>query len=138
MSTGRVSNVFSGKPWERRVQFSQCFRVEAGPLIFLSGQASIDSEGEVVGKGDMTVQARTTFANIRDLLVAAGSSMDDVVKLTCFVTDIARWPEVQKVRAEFFPHHHPTSTSMQITRLQREEMLIEIEAIAAPSSSTKL
>jgi 2-iminobutanoate/2-iminopropanoate deaminase len=126
----RMSLISSGKKWESEVAFSQCFRCEAGPLLYLSGQVSIDAAGQVVGPGDLTLQTRTTFNNIRDLLAVAGSTMEDVVKLTYFVTDMGRWPEVQKVRAEFFPRHHPASTTVEVSRLFKKEYLIEIEAVA--------
>ena len=126
----RMKLISSGKKWEGDVAYSQCFRCEAGPLLYLSGQVSIDPAGKVVGHGDMAVQTRTVFGNIRNLLAAAGSTMEDVVKLTYFVVDMKRWSEVQKVRAEFFPQHHPASTTVEVTRLFKEEYLIEIEAVA--------
>ena len=126
----RMTSIGTGKKWEGEVAFSQCFRCEAGPLLYLSGQVSIDAAGQVVGHGDMTAQTRAAFGNIRDLLAAAGSTMEDVIKLTYFVTDMSRWSEVQKVRAEFFPRHHPASTTVEVSRLFKKEYLIEIEAVA--------
>ncbi len=122
--------VSSGKAWEREVAFSQCIRCEAGPLLFLSGQVPLDVAGKLVGRRDLEVQTRTAFANIRDLLATAGSTMEDVVKLTYFVRDMSQWPTVQKVRAEFFPRYHPASTTVEVSRLHKEEYLIEIEAVA--------
>jgi 2-iminobutanoate/2-iminopropanoate deaminase len=126
----RLTLVSSGKKWETEVAFSQCFRCEAGPLLYISGQVSIDAAGTPVAPGDLAVQTRTAFSNIRDLLAAAGSTMEDVIKLTYFVTDMSRWSEVQKVRAEFFPRHHPASTTVEVSRLFKVEYLIEIEAVA--------
>ena len=126
----RLTLITSGKKWETEVAFSQCFRCEVGPLLYVSGQVSIDAGGQVVGPGDLTVQTRTAFGNIRDLLAAGGSTMEDVIKLTYFVTDMSRWLEVQKVRAEFFPNHHPASTTVEVSRLFKKEYLIEIEAVA--------
>jgi reactive intermediate/imine deaminase len=126
----KLTRVTSGKKWETEVAFSQCFRCEAGPLLYISGQVSIDAAGQVVGHGDLTAQTRTAFSNIRDLLAAGGSTMEDVIKLTYFVTDMSKWSEVQNVRAEFFPSHHPASTTVEVSRLFKKEYLIEIEAVA--------
>jgi reactive intermediate/imine deaminase len=126
----RFSIVTSGKPWEREVAFSQAILVETGPLLFLSGQVSIDRDGKPAGGTDLAAQTRVAFSNIRDLLEAAGATLDDVIKLTYFVRDMSRWSEVQKVRGEFFPVHHPASTTVEVSRLYKEEYLIEIEAIA--------
>jgi 2-iminobutanoate/2-iminopropanoate deaminase len=127
----RISVVTSGKPWEGEVAFSQAFLVEAGPLIFLSGQVAIDRDGKPVGGNSLSAQTRVAFSNIQDLLEAAGSSLEDVIKLTYFVRDMSQWSQVQQVRAEFFPKHHPASTTVEVSRLYKEEYLIEIEAIAA-------
>ena len=126
----RMKLISSGKKWEGDVAYSQCFRCEAGPLLFLSGQVSIDPAGKVVGHGDLALQTRTVFGNIKDLLAAGGSTMEDVIKLTYFVVDMKNWSDVQKVRAEFFPRHHPASTTVEVSGLHKEEYLIEIEAIA--------
>lgn len=127
------SVITSGKPWEQKVGFSQCIRFEGGPLLFLSGQVSLDADGEVVGKDDLRLQTRTAFNNIRDLLHAAGSTMESIVKLTYFVTDMTQWPIVQDVRSEFFPSYFPASTTVEVSGLHRPEYLIEIEAIALAS-----
>lgn len=124
------SIVTSGKPWEQKVGFSQCIRFEGGPLLFLSGQVSLDADGQLVGRDDLRLQARTAFNNISDLLHAGGSSMESIIKLTYFVTDMSQWSIVQEVRAEFFPTYFPASTTVEVSRLHRPEYLIEIEAIA--------
>lgn len=126
----------SGKPWEKdkSVRFAQGVVISAGPLIVLSGQVSVDEMGRDVAPGDLKAQARQAFSTIRDLLAVQGASLDQVVKLTYFVTDMSRWSEVQAARAEFFPTHMPASTTVQVTRLNHPESMIEIEAIAAPAS----
>ena len=131
MATGTgITVVTVGNAWEAGVAFSQCIRCEAGPLLFLSGQVALDAEGRLVGRGDLELQTRTTFGNIRSLLTAAGSTMEHVLKLTYFVRDMSEWPVVQRVRAEFFPRHHPASTTVEVSRLHNEDYLIEIEAVA--------
>lgn len=133
MTEERVRRFGSGKAWEATAPFVQGSLVSAGPTIHLSGQVALDASGTVVGEGDMTVQTRQAFLNIRDLLAAVGSSMEDIVKLTYFTTDMSRWSEVAAVRAEFFPTVLPASTTVEVTRLHREPYLIEIDTIAVPS-----
>lgn len=107
--------------------WSNCYRV--GDAIYVSGMVSTGPEG-VIGVDDEYVQAKTTFAKIRALLAAAGATMDDIVKLTIFVTRIAQSAGVRKARAEFFTGDFPTSSMVEVSRLGRPELLVEIEAVA--------
>jgi reactive intermediate/imine deaminase len=130
---GRRFETFgSGKRWEQTAQFVQGTVVSPGPLIYLSGQVAVDDTGNVVAKGDLAGQTRQAFSNIRDLLEVASSSLNQILKLTYYVTDMSRWAEVAAVRAEFFPTYLPASTTVEVSRLHNEESMIEIEAIAVP------
>jgi 2-iminobutanoate/2-iminopropanoate deaminase len=108
--------------------FSQAVKV--GQLVFVSGQLSRDAEGRVVGRGDMAAQARQVILNIERILQAAGAELRHVVKLTAFMTDMARAPEAWAVREAFFAAHPPASTGVEVSRLTHPDFLIEIEAIA--------
>ncbi|MGG5817998.1 RidA family protein [Falsiroseomonas sp. HW251] len=108
--------------------FSQAVKV--GTMVFVSGQLSRDAQGNVVAKGDMAGQARQVILNIREILRAAGGDLRHVVKLTAFMTDMARAPEAWAVREEFFAAHPPASTGVEVSRLTHPDFLIEIEAIA--------
>lgn len=125
--------VDAGKPWEKALPYSQSIRVQSGPLLFLSGQVALGADGKLVGGEDLSAQTRQVFTNIKDLVEAAGSSMEKVVKLTYFIIDAQQWPIVAAVRSEFFPVHHPASSVVEVSKLllQRElPYLIEVEAIA--------
>jgi len=122
--------VTAGKPWEKTVSYTPAVRVEAGPLLFLSGQVARGADGSVVGRGDLAEQTRQTFRNLRDLLDAGGSSVNHVIKLTYFVRNMSEWPKVAAVRAEFFPTYLPASTTVEVSRLFNPDYLIEIEAVA--------
>ena len=82
------------------VNISQAFRV--GDLVFVSGQAAVNDQGEVVGVGDFDAQARQAVRNLDRVLKAAGSSLDQVIKVTIFVTDMSYFPEVVALRGEVF------------------------------------
>ena len=116
------------------VAFSQAIKVSKAnleSLLLISGQASIDEKGNVVGKGDIKTQTRQTLENMRSVLSQLGATMDDVVKVTIFVTDISHFNEIHEVRREYFKKgNYPASTIVEINRLALEDLMIEIEAIA--------
>lgn len=116
------------------VAFSQAVKVnkaDLSSLLFISGQASIDEKGNLVGKGDIKAQTRQTLENMKSVLNQMGAGMDDVVKVTVFVTDMSTFNEVHEVRREFFSReNYPASTIVEINRLANDDLLIEIEAIA--------
>jgi reactive intermediate/imine deaminase len=117
--------------WQDRAGFSQAWRVdEASALVFVSGQAPVSAEGQLVGEGDFDAQTRQVFENLRTVLAEAGSSLEDVVKLTVYVTDIARLPDFARVKSEFVEGPQPGSTALEVSALARPEMMIEVEAIA--------
>lgn len=115
--------------------WSNCLR--AGDTLYVSGMVSTGPDG-VIGIDDEYVQAKTCFEKIRLLLEAAGATMGAVVKLTIFVTRIDRSEGVRKARAEFFSGDFPASSMVEVSRLGRPDLLVEIEAIAfaAPSSDS--
>ncbi len=113
--------------------WSNCLR--SGDTLYVSGMVSTGPDG-VIGIDDEYVQAKTCFEKIRHLLEAAGSTMDDVLKLTIFVTRIEQSAGVRKARAEFFTGDFPASSMVEISRLGRPELLVEIEAIASTAHSS--
>ena len=111
--------------------YSQVVTVAGGDLVFIAGQVSLDASGAVVGVGDFAAQARQTFQNLISALEAAGAGASNLIKLTTFVTDMSQLATFRAVRDQFLdPDHLPASTLVQVSRLFRQEFLIEIEAIA--------
>ncbi|MCY3951351.1 MAG: RidA family protein [bacterium] len=104
--------------------------VRFGDLLFVSGAAAFDSDGNVVGKGDPVTQTRVILQNIRDALQAVGADMGDVLKVTVFLTDINDRAAINPVRKEFFGDAKPASTLFEVSALAIPDMLVEIEAIA--------
>lgn len=84
----------------------------------------------MVAVGDVRAQARQSLENLKAMLEAGGATLSDVVKLTVFVTDMRQFAEVQEVRAEYWPADPPASTSVEVSRLVRDELMVEIDAIA--------
>ena len=103
--------------------------VVVGDLLFVSGHVSTDSGGTVGGEGDAEAQTRQVMANIQAVVTAAGCKMEDVAKITCFITDIAYYPGYSKVRSETWPKDPPASSTVVVAGLVRPEFLVEVEAI---------
>ena len=106
-------------------------KVTAGHLVFVSGQVARNVHGELVGKGDIKAQTRQALQNVKDVLEVAGATMDDVVKVTVFVTNVVEhYTQIHEVRAEYWKTDYPASTMVEVRSLVSPDMLIEIEAIA--------
>ena len=109
----------------------QGVKVPAGNLVFVSGQVARNAQGELVGPGDIKAQTRQTLENVKSVLGTAGATMDDVVKVTVFVTNVAEhFSQIHEVRAEFFEKDYPASTLVEVRSLANKDLLIEIEAVA--------
>jgi 2-iminobutanoate/2-iminopropanoate deaminase len=104
--------------------------VRAGRLVFVSGCVATDGQGRVVGGSDVVAQTRQVHENIKRCLAAAGATFADVCKVTVFLRNIADREKVNTVRKEYFGAHRPASTLVEISRLVRDDYLIEIEATA--------
>ena len=100
-------------------------------LIFLSGQLARDSEGKLVGAGDMAEQTRQCIRNMRTVLEAAGGTLEDIVSIVVYTTDVRQFKEIVAARMEFFVAKLPTSTIVEINHLADPGLLIEFQAIAA-------
>ena len=109
-------------------RLSQGFRV--GDLLLISGQAAIDESGGLVGVGDFDAQAEQVFRNLQRVLEAGGSSLDRVVKVTIFLTDMANFPKIVELRGKWFTPPYPADTIVEVTALALPELELEIEAIA--------
>ena len=104
---------------------------KSGNLLFVSGQVPVNPTGNLVGEDDCYVQAKQCFSNIEAALKSAGSTFDDLVKITAFIVRPEDYSHYAKVRLELFPENGPASSTVFISGLVRPEFLIEIEAIAA-------
>jgi 2-iminobutanoate/2-iminopropanoate deaminase len=104
--------------------------VVAGNTLYVSGLVATDEGGDVVGNGDVVEQTRQIFRNLRRILDAAGADPSDVAKVTIFMRDVSQRPLINPVRQEFSGEHRPASTLVEVSRLVRDELLLEIEAVA--------
>ncbi|MGB0848251.1 MAG: RidA family protein [Thiolinea sp.] len=114
------------EPADARVG-SQC--IVKGNQVFISGQIAYDN-GELVGAGDALVQCQQCFKNIRDYMEAAGGTMDDVVSLNIFLSDIRYRQAAIDARAEVFEAPGPSATVVGGVDFAFEDLLVEISAVA--------
>lgn len=110
------------------VGYSRALRV--GEMVYVAGTTATDSEGNIVGVEDATVQARQALNNIKWALEAVGATLNHVVRTRIFVTDISKWEEVGRVHGEYFKDIRPTTSMVEVSRLINPEMILEIEAEA--------
>ena len=104
--------------------------VKAGQTVYLAGQVPQDANGQVVGRGDITAQAEQVFQNLRSGLRAAGGDLQNLVKITIFVTDPRFREAVGAVRTRYLQDPLPASTLVCVAALAMPEWLLEIEGIA--------
>lgn len=102
--------------------------IKVGDLVFLSGQAGLDQDGNTV-PGGFEAQARRAFANIAAVLTNAGARLSDVVKVTILVTDMSHLDTVIKLRTEYFTEPYPADTLVQVAGLAQPDWLVEIDAM---------
>ncbi len=97
-------------------------------LIFTSGQLPINpASGELVD--DIEAGTKQSLENIKAILETAGSSMDKIVKVNIFITDMNDFPKINKVYEKYFTEHKPARSCVEVSRLPKDGK-IEIEAIA--------
>ena len=117
-------------------KYTHAIRVRGGELLFISGQVSIDADGEFVGKGDAAAQVRQIFENLGNVLKTAGGSFADVVELMYYIVGRESLPAFMEARTavfdEIFPDgNYPTATLLVVEGLASEDFLVEVSAVAA-------
>lgn len=98
--------------------------------LYVSGLTSRTADGTIVGIGDMAAQARQVMENMKNILAAAGASLEDIRQIRTYVTDITQWDSIEPVWRGYWGDQWPASTLVEIARLFDERQMIEMEAIA--------
>ena len=104
--------------------------IEAGGLVFLSGQIPLDPATMEVVDGDFEARARRVFDNLAAVAAAAGGSLDDVVKLTVFLTDLDNFATVNSVMEDYFQKPYPARAAVGVAELPKG-VDVEADAILA-------
>jgi len=116
-------------------KYSHAIRVRGGEMLFIAGQIATDVDGDLVGAGDAAAQTRQIFANIDKVLKGAGGSFADVVEFTYYLAGRAAVQPFLDARSEVFDEvfptgKYPTATLLIVDGLVREDLLLEISALA--------
>jgi len=100
-------------------------------MLILSGQVAFDDQGNLVGAGDYEKQTGQIFNNIKHIVESAGGTMDNLVKLGVYMRDVSQIQKVRAARDRFInTKNPPASTLVEVSKLFRDDVLIEIEATA--------
>lgn len=135
-ATSKKTRIFSpqvGEPAEG--MWSNCLRID--DFIFVSGLTARGLDGQTIEGDNEYDQSMTIFTKIKNLVEEAGAQMDDVVKMTIYVTNMPENHQVWKARKEFFTGDFPACTLVEVSALAKPEILVEIEAIAIAGVSSK-
>lgn len=109
--------------------YSQAVRIRTGDLIFTAGQLPMDPKSGSLIDGDIEAQTARVLENIRAILEAAGSGLNQVVKTTVFLKSMDDFPRMNTVYGTFFKENPPARSAVEVSRLPRDAR-IEIECIA--------
>ena len=107
--------------------YSPGFR--SGQLVFTAGMLALDSSGNLIGEGDAGAQTRQVLENIKEIIEAAGGTMQDIVYNMIFLADLGDYQAMNEVYGSYFPENPPARACVQ-AGLVRPEFLVEIAATA--------
>lgn len=134
-TTAKKNRILSAKVGEpAEGMWSNCLRID--DQIFVSGLTARGLDGKTIEGENEYEQSRAIFTKIRNLVEEAGAQMDDVVKMTIYVTNMAENHQVWQARKEFFTGDFPACTLVEVSALANPQILVEIEAIAIAGVSS--
>jgi reactive intermediate/imine deaminase len=102
--------------------------VEHQGLVFVSGQIPLDPENMEIVPGGIEAQIRRVFDNLSAVCTAAGGSLDDIVKLTIFLTDLGAFPQVNSIMGQYFNEPFPARAAVEVSALPKG-VEVEMDAI---------
>ena len=104
--------------------------VDAGGLVFISGQIPLDPATMELVEGDFEARTRRVFDNMQAIAEAAGGSLDQIVKVTVFLTDLSNFATVNAVMSDYFSEPYPARAALQVSALPKNAD-VEAEAVLA-------
>jgi 2-iminobutanoate/2-iminopropanoate deaminase len=121
----KPTSVWDSTPYN----FAQAVRVRQNQdLLFIAGQAGIDESGQIMQ--GLEAQIKQSFENIRRVVIDAGGSMANVVRITGYLRDMKSLEVYTKIVSEFFAGNLPAATVVEVNALALEPLLVEVDAIA--------
>jgi enamine deaminase RidA (YjgF/YER057c/UK114 family) len=116
---------------EQRLDNDLCQAVVAGNMVFLRGQVGQNLDtAESVGTGDAVAQTDQAMANVKQLLEEAGARLEDICKVTVYLTDVRYREDVYRTMGRWLKGVFPVSTGLVVEALARPEWVVEIDVIA--------
>ncbi len=106
--------------------------IDTGVFIYTSGQIPVDPTSGLVVQGGIEVQTKQVFENLRNVLEAAGSGLDQIVKTTVFLKDMGDFAKVNEIYATYFTTPYPARSCVEVAALPKG-VLIEVEAVSIKS-----
>ena len=104
-------------------------------MLYISGQTAYGDDGKLIGINNFDHQAAQTFKNLKRVLEAGGSSLENVIKVTIFLKDMSNFNKIVDLRREYFTSPYPADSIVEISSLYSADALIEIEAIAVSDNA---
>jgi enamine deaminase RidA (YjgF/YER057c/UK114 family) len=120
---------------DQKLDNDLCMVVRANNAVYVRGQTAMDLNGKIVGIGDPAAQAENAMACVQTLLEEAGARLEDIVKITIYITDRAYREPVYQVVGKWLKGVYPVSTGLIVQGLARPEYLMEIDVVAEVPSS---
>jgi enamine deaminase RidA (YjgF/YER057c/UK114 family) len=115
---------------EQKLDNDLSMAVRAGNIVYLRGQTGMDFEGKITGIGDAAIQTETAMKNIKILLEEAGAKLEDICRITIYITDRAYRESVYQVIGKWLKGVYPVSTGLIVQGLAKPELLMEIDVDA--------
>lgn len=119
---------------ERPVGYAHVAKISSGKIVYIAGQASLDANGAVVGKGDFIAQFRQVVLNLKTAVEGAGGRPDQFAVLTMYVTDVeaylANRDAIGAAYRTVFGKHFPAITLVEVSKLYHPDCMVEISGVA--------
>ena len=129
-----LQEVLNPPAWKKPRGYSNLIKTNGGTILFAAGQGASDTQGNLIGEGDICRQYEQVLQNIQEVMSIGGAKMTDIVRLTIYCTNrdafLAKGKECSQIYKKYFDDHYPASTLVEIKRLIYDGMLLEIEATA--------
>ena len=125
----KIEQIATSKAPQAVGPYSQGIKVEAGSLIFTSGQLPIIPETGELLKDDIKKETLQSLKNVEAILEESGATIEDIVKVNVYIRNMAEFPLINEVYEEFFGEHKPARSLVEVAKLPKDGN-IEIEAIA--------
>jgi enamine deaminase RidA (YjgF/YER057c/UK114 family) len=115
---------------DQKLDNDLCMVVRANNTVYVRGQTAMDLDGKIVGIADPAAQTENAMSCVKTLLEEAGARLEDIVKITIYITDRAYREPVYQVVGKWLKGVHPVSTGLIVQGLARPEYLMEIDVVA--------